>query len=934
MVDWGGRVAAWFFGVGVFAITVVLWLESAPQPWRGWRHDLVNVLSCISVVFLVAALFTGPAAIASLIRRRRLKRPEATPEVMAANLAGGPGQGGGLRPSGDGGLVVGEVADLELRVVRAVVDLPYIRRDVENEIRADLAAGRPVLLVGPSMVGKTRIAATLIKEMLPARGLLIPDGRDAFVSLGASAATPRDSVIFLDDVDRLIGAGGITQSAFRRLAEGNFIIGTIRALVYDTYQPTDRLRPPEWDVLSMFERVFVSRDLGPAEQERLREVVDDASTRERIIRTGIGEYVGAADRISEALRLGASASPVGLALIRGTADWARAGMTTPAPRALLPVLAAPHLDGRNRLDLADEQEFQGGLQWATRAINPTVSLLQREEQDTFSVFDYALDLIAGQGEPVPESTWPVLIEHASPEDLMNIGRTASAAGRPDVAMQAWRRCEDAGASQTAPWAALFLGAQLREQGDTDGAQDAYQRAIASGDTDAAPGAMFNLGNLLKQQGDLDGAKDAYQHAINSRHPRVTASAAVNLGRLLTSQGDTSGARDAYQRAVDSEPDIAGIEAHLRAQLAGRADAQTRPVHLQMIDVRRWRAEPRAVAVAAFSLGEILAKEGDAEGARAAFTRAAHSGDPDIAPKAAADLGLVLVHMGDIEEARIAYENAAAASHPEASPIAAFHLGILLAENGDLNGARDAYQRAVSFGTAQNTAPSARRTEAPYPDTSLKSPERDKAITTAALELGILLAEEGDLNGARVAYRHAVDLGHTGTAPWPMVRLALALIEHADTETAQAAWRSAVDTGHPPVVAVASLGLGNLLAREGDAEAAGAAFQQAIDSGYPQPADAASLGLGWLLADRGDLPAARDAFQRASRSEYPQIAEEAARNLQALPLARQAGEVPSERTPHHGAGQHDTIPADGSRASDPVLQRSTDVTDGDEQVNLE
>ena len=104
---------------------------------------------------------------------------------------------------------------------------------------------------------------------------------------------------------------------------------------------------------------------------------------------------------------------------------------------------------------------------------------------------------------------------------------------------------------------------------------------------------------------------------------------------------------------------------------------------------------------------------------------------------------------------------------------------------------------------------AHRTEAPHPGASLKSPERDKAITTAALQLGILLAHEGDLNGARAAYQHAVDFGHTDMAPWPMVKLAIALIEHADMETAQAALQSALDTRHPPVVAVASLGLGNL-----------------------------------------------------------------------------------------------------------------------------
>jgi Flp pilus assembly protein TadD len=127
----------------------------------------------------------------------------------------------------------------------------------------------------------------------------------------------------------------------------------------------------------------------------------------------------------------------------------------------------------------------------------------------------------------------------------------------------------------------------------------------------------------------------------------------------------------------------------------------------------------------------------------------------------------------------------------------------------------------------------------------------------------------------------------------MVRLALTLIKHEDTETAQAALRTAVDTEHPPVVAVASLGLGNLLALEGDPDAARAALQRAIDSGYPQ------------------------------------IAQEAARSLQALPLSRQAAELPLDRTPHHGADQ-----PDGPRAGDPVLKRSTHLTDGPEQADSE
>jgi len=43
-------------------------------------------------------------------------------------------------------------------VHRAVEQIPYVQRDVEGEVRDRLRAGQPVLLVGSSMVGKTRMA--------------------------------------------------------------------------------------------------------------------------------------------------------------------------------------------------------------------------------------------------------------------------------------------------------------------------------------------------------------------------------------------------------------------------------------------------------------------------------------------------------------------------------------------------------------------------------------------------------------------------------------------------------------------------------------------------------------------------------------------------------------------------------------------------------
>jgi len=214
--------------------------------------------------------------------------------------------------------LVKDATDLEMRVHRAVLPIPYICRDVEGQARGYLEAGRPLLLVGSSMVGKTRMAVNVIKGMYADCALVMPDTTGALASLDGADLELRDAVIFLDDVSRVIGADGITDGMLRRLATaGNVIVATIRAADYDRYQPTDQFRSPEWDVLSVFERVFLSRKLSGPEKDRLRDAVADREVRQRIAQTRLGEYVGAAEVIEETLRLGPSVSPGGYGLAKG-----------------------------------------------------------------------------------------------------------------------------------------------------------------------------------------------------------------------------------------------------------------------------------------------------------------------------------------------------------------------------------------------------------------------------------------------------------------------------------------------------------------------------------------------------------------------------------------------------------------------------------------
>jgi hypothetical protein len=183
------------------------------------------------VVMVVAAAVTPPALVAlSQASQRRREEGRA-----ARGL-----QGTGLKGSK---LPAAATADLETRVHRTVVFIPYIHRDEEDTLRAYLRAGRPALLIGSSMVGKTKMAAHVIAEEFGSRPVAMPDSKTTLADLEAQDLTLQGTVIWLDDIDRLIGAGGITDGLLRRLAAaGNIIVGTIRARAYNRFQPSDQLR--------------------------------------------------------------------------------------------------------------------------------------------------------------------------------------------------------------------------------------------------------------------------------------------------------------------------------------------------------------------------------------------------------------------------------------------------------------------------------------------------------------------------------------------------------------------------------------------------------------------------------------------------------------------------------------------------------------------
>jgi tetratricopeptide (TPR) repeat protein len=515
----------------------------------------------IAVTAVVAAVMPSALAVLSDASRRRHEIGQAARSA----LQGTSGVVGDKLPTV-------ATANLEVHVHQTILVIPYIHRDEEETIRAHLRAKRPVLLIGSSMVGKTKMAARVITEEFSSWPVAIPDSKTALADLDAKDVTLHDSVIWLDDIDRLIGAGGITDGALRRLAaSGNVVVGTIRARSYEQLQPSDQVRLPEWDVLCVFERVFVKRDLSQREQERLADAVADPEIRYRIQTVGLGEYVGAARQVAEALELGsAGTDPLGYALVLAAADWRRCGMADPIPASILTPLARPHLDSRGQARLADQDSFNAGLAWAIRDINPNVALLQPAGAGSYDIYDYALELISAQGKPISDSTWAVVIVNADPEELIRIGHTAAATyNRSEIAIQALRKAANSKDADSAAYATYMLGVRLKDQGDVLGAKEAFQKAIDSGRPRALAVATYGLWDLLRDDGYASKAREVFQKAIDSGDVKAAVDGAVCLVMMLLRQEnvDVPGAREACKNAIY----------HL-TRLKNLLEADTPPLH--------------------------------------------------------------------------------------------------------------------------------------------------------------------------------------------------------------------------------------------------------------------------------------------------------------------------------------------------------------------
>jgi hypothetical protein len=295
----------------------------------------------------------------------------------------------------------------------------FVPRDVSAQLPGMLRRDRFVLLVGESTAGKSRAGYELIRSELPGYRVVQPSRRDTAAAVAGLAARTRRSVLWLDDLERFLGSGGLTGAAVRSVLDAaggeRFIVATMRAEEYAKFSGRigvgaegvgrEVLREG-WDVLRLAARVEVPRMWSAGEIARASRRQDDQRMAEAVRHAGefgVAEYLAAAPQLlAESRDAWAPAMhPRAAAMVLAAVDARRAGVHRPLPSQLLLRMHEPYLRARGGERLGPEPA-QTALEWATTPLYATSSLLL-PAGDGFLAFDYLID--AAGKDRVPPRPW-------------------------------------------------------------------------------------------------------------------------------------------------------------------------------------------------------------------------------------------------------------------------------------------------------------------------------------------------------------------------------------------------------------------------------------------------------------------------------------------------------------------------------------------------
>ncbi|WP_158717823.1 tetratricopeptide repeat protein [Streptomyces sp. NRRL F-2664] len=326
----------------------------------------------------------------------------------------------------------------------------YIRRDAEPRLRDALGRAGFVLLVGESTAGRSRLAYEVARALFPRHAFVRPLGRDALPQAVHVARARRRAVLWLDDLEDFLGAGGLTTAMLAAVAAPEpgrrVVLATMRTQEFRRFEAREgsRLTGSDRDawrtqreVLGQAEVVHLARLWSPPERRRAAAHAHDpriAAALRAGERFGVAEVLAGAPPSLAAWHdaWAPGAHPRGAAVVAAAVDCRRAGLRSPVSRDRLRELHRPYLVERGDGDLRPES-FDDAMEWACTA----GGLLTGHHTRGYTAFDHLLD--APGLPPVPEHLWQLLVARVTAAEAYDMGLLAHQEGRPERAAAALSR---------------------------------------------------------------------------------------------------------------------------------------------------------------------------------------------------------------------------------------------------------------------------------------------------------------------------------------------------------------------------------------------------------------------------------------------------------------------------------------------------------------
>lgn len=472
----------------------------------------------------------------------------------------------------------------------------YVPRDVDGQVRERLAAGGFVLLVGDSTAGKSRAAFEGVGT-LPGHVLICPASREALGVAVDRAAAERRCVLWLDDLERFLGTGGLTPVQLGRLLTGSghhrVVVATIRAAeqarITTGPSETDADRQTARDirlVIGQADSIRVDRMFTPGELERASARGWDPRIADAVAHAGsygIAEYLAAGPELlrewEDARASCCGPHARGAALVAAAIDIRRGGYISPLPRALLNQVHEHYLADPEHARIPREPAADAWA-WATVARSATTALLRPAGPGMVEVFDYLVDAIQRRDGPLGKVPEPVVMQaltYASTEDADSLARTAYAQGRYQIAEHAYRQAYRAQAANPA----VGLGHPdtlatrnnltrvLRDMGRPDEAEaeirdvlDTMTKVLGPDHPDTLVSQstlallLHGQGRLAEAEAEIRAVLDTTTRVLGTDHPETLVSRSI-FAHILRDQGRLPEAEAEIRAVVDTRTRVLG-----------------------------------------------------------------------------------------------------------------------------------------------------------------------------------------------------------------------------------------------------------------------------------------------------------------------------------------------------------------------------------------